>query len=364
MYIDIPLYPGPSSVHKKALEALAKDYMPGRYSEDYKQAYNYICTSIQEMCETKNDVVLLTGEAIQGLWTALRSTLTQNDRVLAIGTGIFGDGFKDMAECFNIEARLVSYPYNTTIGDKELEEIAKAIDEFKPTMITLVHCETPSGTLNPLEGLGALKKEKNVPLFVVDAVSSMGGTPICQDKANIDILIGGSQKCFSCPSDLTILSISPKAWEYIDKVGYIGYDALKPYMGKTNNPELFPYTPHTNGIFALEAVIRAYEEEGFLNVYKRHEEVAQMYREGIKKMGLELYVEKNSIPSPTVTAVCVPEGINWHEKQKEMAKKGLFLGGSLASLDGKVFRIGHMGSQANKNFVDKALCIIEESFVK
>ncbi len=362
MYIELPLYPGPSSVHKKALEALAKDYMPGRYSSEYVDAYQYICKSIKEMCHTENDVVILTGEAIQGLWTALRSTLTKKDKVLAVGTGVFGDGFADMAKCFDIEARLVSFPYNTTIGENELLEIEKAIDEFQPTMITLVHCETPSGTLNPLEGLGALKKKKNVPLFVVDAVSSMGGVPIYADDAYVDILIGGSQKCFSCPSDLTIMAISQTAWNFIDKVNYIGYDALKPYMAIVSEPTKFPYTPHTNGIFALAAVIKAFEDEGFEAVFKRQEEVANMYREGIKRIGLELYVEKNSIPSPTVTAVCVPQNAVWKEKQEAMAQKGLFLGGSLAALENKVFRIGHMGSQANKEYVNKALEIIEEVF--
>ncbi len=362
MYIEAPLYPGPSSTHKAALEALSKDYMPGRYSEDFANAYIYACSAIKKLCNTNNETVLQTGEAIQGLWTALKSTLTKEDKVLSIGTGVFGDGFADMAEAIGCEARLISYPYNTTLHNEQLAEIEKAIDEFKPTMITLVHCETPSGSLNPLEGLGALKKKKNIPLFVVDAVASIGGAPINVDDCNIDILIGGSQKCFSCPSDITTLTISETAWEYIEKVNYIGYDALKPFRGAINNPANLPYTPHASGIFALAAVLKAYEEEGFENIFKRHEEVAKFCRDGIKEIGLQLFVEEGSIPSPTVTAVCVPENVDWAKKHQELVEKGVFLGGSLASLSGKVFRLGHMGTQADKEIVKKALEVLKTVF--
>ncbi len=359
MYICAPLYPGPSSTHKEALKALSRDYYPGRYSEEYANAYKYVCENIKSMCNTQNDVVLLTGEAIMGLWTSLKSTLTANDRVLSIGTGVFGDGFADMARAIGCEAKLLSYPYDTTIQDEQLKEIEEAIDDFKPTMITVVHCETPSGTLNPLAKLGALKKSKNVPLFVVDAVSSMGGTPIHTDDWNIDILIGGSQKCFSCPSDLTILAISPTAWEYIDKVNYIGYDALKQFMGIGYDVQKYPYTPHTSGVFALYAVLHAYNLEGIDNVYKRHEAVALMCRDGIKELGLELYVRSGSIPSPTVTSVYVPQNWIWKEKHNALCEEGVFLGGSYGSLDGTVFRLGHMGTQADPIIIKKALSALK-----
>ncbi len=361
MYTCAPLYPGPTSIHPEALKALSRDYFPARYSLAYAETYEYVCTSIQKICNTKNDVILLTGEAILGLWASLKSTLTTEDRVLAIGTGVFGDGFADMARAIGCEAKLISYPYNSTINNSNLAEIEEAIDSFKPTMITVVHCETPSGTLNPLDKLGELKKKKNVPLLVVDAVSSIGGTPIFADDWNIDILIGGSQKCFSCPADMTILSISSTAWEYIDKVSYVGYEALKPFMGIGYDPQKYPYTPHSSGVYALNSSLHSLELEGYENAFKRHLEVAEMCREGIKEMGLELYVEKGSIPSPTVTAVCVPNHWDWQAKQNQLLEKCTFLGGSLASLSGKVFRLGHMGIQADKIIMKRALEVLKSS---
>ncbi len=366
MYTCAPMYPGPVSIHTEALKALSRDYYPARYDSKFQEAYQYVCTSIQKMSGTKNDVVLATGEGMLALWAALKSSLQAEDKVLAIGTGIFGDGFADMAKALGIEARLLSYPYDETINTSHLKEIEDAIDEFKPTMITFVHCETPSGTLNPLEQIGAIKKKKNVPLLVVDAVASMGGVPIDADECNIDILLGGSQKCLSCPPDMSILTISPKAWEYIDKVNYVGYEALKPFMNMGYDAKKYPYTPNSTGVFALEASIKAMEIEGFENVFKRHKEVSLYCQQAIKEMGLKLFPKEGAISSPTVTAVYIPEKflMNFEQIQAIAKDNGVFLGGSLGSLHNKVFRIGHMGTQADLTLVMKALNVIEENFTR
>ena len=109
-------------------------------------------------------------------------------------------------------------------------------------MITVVHCETPSGTLNPLAELGQVKKELGVPLLYVDAVSSIGGAPVLTDEWNIDLCLGGSQKCLSSLADMAFLAVSDAAWEIIDQVGYVGYCALKPFR-TAQTEHYFPYTP-------------------------------------------------------------------------------------------------------------------------
>ncbi len=366
MYICAPMYPGPVSIHREALKALSRDYYPARYDKNFSLAYEYVCSSVQELAGTKNDVVLATGEGMLALWAALKSCLQKDDRVLAIGTGIFGDGFADMADAIGAKSRLLSFGYDETINTSHLKEIEKAIDEFKPTMITLVHCETPSGTLNPLEEIGQLKKKKNVPLFVVDAVASLGGVPINADDCNIDILLGGSQKCFSCPPDMSILTISPTAWEYIDKVNYIGYEALKPFMNIGYDATKYPYTPNSSGVFALEASIKAMQIEGFDNVFKRHVEVSKYCQEEITKMGLKLFPKKEAISSPTVTAVYIPEHLlmSFDQMQNTAKENGVFLGGSFGQLHNKIFRIGHMGTQADLTLLKKTLNVIEENFCK
>ncbi len=364
MYTCAPMYPGPTSLNSQALMALAKDYSPARYSKEYEEKYAYSCKCLQEICETENDIILATGEAMMGLWTALKSCLVKNDKVLTIGTGIFGDGFADMALSLGCEVKKLSFPYDTTITKENLSQIEKAIDEFKPKMITVIHCETPSGTLNPLDELGALKKKKNVPLLVVDAVASMGGARICADACNIDILIGGSQKCFSCPPDLTIMAISKEAWKIIDSVNYVGYDAIKPFMGIGYDVKKYPYTPNSQGIYALAASLQALKSEGYDNVYKRHLDSSLECIKNIEELGLKLYPLQGAISSPTVTAVYIPENIDWEFMHAKVKENGVFLGGSYGSLEGKVFRIGHMGSQANAVLLKKTFDALKEFLEK
>ncbi len=358
MYTCSPMYPGPVSVHQEVLKVISKDYSPARYSKEYEEMYAYVCNSIQNIAGTKNDVVLATGEAMLGLWTALKSCLKAGDKVLCVGNGVFGDGFADMAKALQLETRLISFPYDTTFTTENIKEVEKVIDEFKPTMITAVHCDTPSGTLNPLAELGELKKRKNVPLLVVDAVASIGGVPIFADDWNIDILLGGSQKALSCPPDMTIMTISPTAWEYIDKVSYVGYEALKPFMGIGFDVKKYPYTPNTQGVYALGTILKVMENEGYENVFKRHEEVALICREGIKEIGLKLYPKENAVSSPTCTAIYIPDGKDWAKMHEDIKEEGVFLGGSYGSLSGTVFRLGHMGTQANTVLMQRALEVL------
>ncbi len=124
---------------------------------------------------TRNDVVIMTGEGMLALWSGLKSCLAPGDRVLSLVTGVFGDGIGDMAASLGCEVRKVTFAFNETIH--EMDRVEAAVREFRPHMITAVHCETPSGTLNPIEGLGDLKRQYGVPLLYVDAVASLGGPP-------------------------------------------------------------------------------------------------------------------------------------------------------------------------------------------
>ena len=135
-----------------------------------------------------------------------------------MATGVFGYGIGEMAQSLGADVKTVGFSYDETIND--MARIEAAIAEFKPRMITAVHCETPSGTLNPLAELGRLKERCGVPLFYVDAVSSIGGAPVKADEWRIDLCLGGSQKCLSAPPATSFLSVSEAAWEIAEAVGY------------------------------------------------------------------------------------------------------------------------------------------------
>ena len=353
----IPMVPGPVSVPPQILKAYQIDFGSGDLEPEFLELYNRTETDLQKLLGTKQSVVIQTGEGMIALWGALKSCLLPGDRVLSIATGVFGHGIADMAKSLGAVVKTYDFPYNQTICD--WENIEKAIIEFNPKMITAVHCETPSGTLNPVERLGELKFRHQVPLLYVDAVASVGGAPVLADAWHIDLALGGSQKCLSVPPAMAFLSVSQRAWEIIEEVNYLGYDALKPFQN-AQETFYFPYTPYWHGMAALNAGAELILEEGLENSIARHAEVAAHCRQRIEDMGLSLFVEKGAIPSPTVTAVNMPENMPWGELNAALRRRGMVVGGSYGPLHEKVFRLGHMGSQAEMKLVNQALDVLEE----
>jgi len=354
----IPMVPGPVSVPPDVLAAMNVDYASADLEQDFLELYNQTEAGLQKIIGTKNKIAIQSGEGMLALWGALKSCLKPGDHVLTIGTGVFGYGIGDMARSIGAQVRTIGLPYDETISD--WSEVEKNIIEFHPKMITAVHCETPSGTLNPMEGLGRLKREYQVPLVYVDAVASMGGTPVLTDEWGIDLLLGGTQKALSAPPNLAFVAISETAWQIIEEVDYPGYDALKPFRTAQQN-FYFPYTPYWHGMAALHAATQRILNEGLPQVFERHERAATVCREGIQQLGLSLYPASDAIPSPTVTAVKVPEAISWAELDARFRQHGLGAGGSYGPLAGKVFRLGHMGVQADENLVHQALAAIQAS---
>lgn len=352
----VPMVPGPVKVPAEILQAYLTDYGSADLEPEYLTLYRQTEADLQQIFATQNSVVIMTGEGMLALWGALKSCLIPGDRVLVVGTGVFGYGMGDMARSIGAEVHTVGFGYDETMH--HWEEIEQAIVEFKPKMITAVHCETPSGTLNPLAELGALKLKHHVPLLYVDAVASAGGVPVLADDWQVDLLLCGSQKVLSVPPAMAMVAVSPHAWEIIEQVNYPGYDALLPYQTAPQTG-YFPYTPYWQGLAALYAGTRRLLAEGLEHSFARHNEVAAFCRQGIEALGLSLFPASDAIPSPTVTAVKVPESILWPEFDRRLRQRGLVVGGSYGPLAGKVFRLGHMGSQADTALVSQALAIIE-----
>lgn len=353
----IPMVPGPVRVSEEVLKEYLVDYGSADLEPEYLDLYNRTEANLQKIFATKNKIAIQTGEGMLGLWGAMKSCLLPGDRVLSIATGVFGYGFADMAKSLEANVRTIALPYNETIYN--WAEIEKAIGDYQPKMITVVHCETPSGTLNPLDELGRLKRKYSVPLLYVDVVASLGGTPVLTDQWSIDLALGGTQKCLSVPPDMAFVAVSEAAWEIIDRVNYSGYDALKPYFTAQAN-FYFPYTPYWQGTAALYKATEMLLSEGLENSYNRHLAVAEYCRQGLVKIGLQLFPAPDAIPSPTVTAVNVPENISWPDLDARFRHHGLVVGGSYGPLTGKVFRLGHMGTQADQELVSQALDVIQK----
>jgi aspartate aminotransferase-like enzyme len=352
----IPMVPGPVKVPQQVLDAMQVNYGSGDLEPEFLELYNQTEEALKKIYGTRSTMVIQTGEGMLALWSALKSMIKPGDRVFSVSTGVFGFGIGEMARSIGADVRIFELPFDQTIG--ALDAIEAQIADFKPKMITAVHCETPSGTLNPLAGLGALKEKYNVPLFYVDAVASAGGAPVLADVWKIDLCLGGSQKALAVPPSLSFLTVSERAWEIAAQVGYQGYDALLPF--KTAQKDFyFPYTPDWQGIAGLFAGAQLLLEEGLENVFARHASASAECQRRIQNMGLALYPQAGAVNSPTVTAVKVPEQINWAELDRRFRKEGLVVGGSYGPLANKVFRLGHMGPQAEPAMVKAALDVIE-----
>jgi len=351
----IGLVPGPVSVPQDIRDIYTIDFGSADLEEDFFETYEEAGNLLKEVLSTENDVVIMSGEGMLALWAALKSTLSSGSKVLAVSNGVFGSGVADMARSLGCDVREVKFDYDRV---PDIDVIRSEALDFKPFMITAVHCETPSGVLNPVESIGKVAREVGA-LFYVDFVSSACGVEVLVDRWNIDLGLLGSQKALSLPPDLAMVTVSERAWDAIALRGYDGYDALLPWRYGPKNREL-PYTHNWHAVAALVKSASKLLEEGLKNVYMRHESVSAYCIGRIMDMGLKLFPRDEAYCSPTVTAVYVPSGWSWKELDGELRERGVVFGGSYGILKDKVFRIGHMGSQADLDLVSRALDILED----
>jgi aspartate aminotransferase-like enzyme len=351
----LSLIPGPTTVPLSVREAYLIDFGSGDLEPAFFDLYRANCSLLQEFLHTTDQIVILSGEGMVALWGALKSTVKTGDRVLAISSGIFGDGFEQMAAACGAETRLLKGPPGDT---PSLDQIRDAILSFRPTLVTVVHVETPSAIQNDISAIGSIVHEVG-GLLLVDFVASAGGCPLEVSAWGIDLGLLGSQKVLSIIPDLSVVSVSEAAWKVIEQVNYRGYDALKGFRNALEIGE-FPYTPNWHSHEALNRSLKLLKEEGFENVVKRHEKVAAFTRAKVRELGLKLYPVRDEIAASTVTGIWMPDGWEWPKLNAALRAKGLALGGSYEYLSGKIFRIGHMGTQAQIPLVEKALAILKE----
>ena len=404
----IGLIPGPVSIPENVRRVWLNDFASSDLEEEFFALYHENQILIQKLLRTKNDVVITSGEAMSILWASLKCTLKPGEKILAVSSGLFGSGFADMARAFGAIAETCEFPYDEVPEPEKVYEHAK---KFRPKVITAVHCETPSGTLTPcLAEIGKIAREFEA-LFVVDFVSSAGGCELDVDACKIDIGLLGSQKVLSLTPSLSISTISPRAWQIINDVNYSGYEAFADWR-EVPEKKFMPYTHDWHSMKALNISLENIMNEGIARhseavklcqdweceneldffphkgaiarhseavklcqdleheneldcfpheaIIAKHSEAAKLCRDLGREIGLELFPKSEDYCSPTVTAFYVPKKFTWQEFNERLRARGLAVGGNYGSLAGKVFRIGHMGSQADNDLVKRGMKIIRE----
>ncbi len=354
-HYPIGLIPGPVSIPAPVRAAYGLDFGSSDLEEEFFALYSRCEAGLQQLLGTQNQIAIQSGEGMLALWGALKSVLQPGDRVLAVATGLFGYGIGEMAAQLGAEVETIGFGYDD-IADPD--QVRAAARRFRPTLITAVHCETPSGTLNPLNAIGAISREVDA-LYYVDFVASAGGSPVEVDAAQIDLGLLGSQKVLSLMPDLAMVSVSERAWARAATVNYVGYDALLPWQ-RAIADRYMPYSHNWQAMAGLQASIDSLLAEGLDQVYARHAMVAAYCRQRLQAMGIKLWPRSEAIAAPTVTAAHLPEGWSWQAFDQALRAEGMAVGGNYGPLAGKVFRIGHMGVQANQALVAQGMDTIAE----
>lgn len=358
---NIPLVPGPVRIAPATLAAYGHDYPSADLEPEFVALYRETAARLGQIMRTRNQVVIALGEAMVVLWGTMKSALGPGDRVLAVNSGLFGGGFAEMARVTGAEARTVDFPFDEA---PDPDRVAEAALAFAPTLVTMVHCETPCGTLTPVEAVGQrLREVAPDALFVVDAVASIGGAPLDTDAAGIDFCLLGTQKCLATVPDLGIVAVSERGWAKVERVGYAGYDALAPFRHAADR-RYFPYTHSWHAVAALNTACGALLDEGLDAAHARHARVAQRWRDAIREMGLILFPRREADCSPTVTAIRVPDDLGWPALDGRLRERGMAVGGNYGELAGKVFRIGHMGAQATDDLFERGAAVLREALAR
>lgn len=342
--------PGPTAVPPEVREAMARQQPNPNIDVEFRERYEQLCENLQEIYDTSHDVIVPGGEGILGLEAAIASLVAPGDRVLCLSNGIYGDGFAGFVDDYDGESELISAPYDEGYDLGAIETALVAADEAgEPfSVATMVHCETPTGTLNDLGPVLDLLDEYDV-LSVVDAVSSLGGTPVPTDQ--IDVCLGASQKCFSTPPGLTTAAVSNQAWDAMeDRASTSLYTNLLPWRDVSDG---FPYTHLDANVAALDTAVSMHLDEGVQAVFGRHEAAAERCRQRGAELGLDIYPDE-SRSSPTVTAFHLPGQAETIQQRLE-EEHDLILATSLGDLADDILRVGHMGYNADVEKVDRVM---------
>jgi aspartate aminotransferase-like enzyme len=259
--------------------------------------------------------------------------------VLAVANGYFGERLATIASRFGAQVRRLDFPWGQPADP---DAVSQALDEDPSIKAVLfVHNETSTGVTNPLARLCEVVRGFD-KLLVVDGISSLGSLEFRVDDWGIDVAITASQKGWMAPPGLAMLSFSPRAWEAHATATmprfYWDVEVARRFLEKGQTP----FTPAVSTFYAMLASLELMAEEGQQRIIDRHQEVADAVRQGVKGLGLSLFPPEGSA-SNTVSAIRVPEGVEAKQLLGLLAQKDIILSGGQGQLDGRIFRIGHLG---------------------
>lgn len=344
--------PGPTNVPDRILRAMAAPTMDHRGPE-FGRIARGVLEDVKKVFKCAGPVIIYPSSGTGAWEAALTNTLTQGDKVLMFETGHFATLWQDMAQRLGLDAEFVPGDWRHGASPEVVEATLAADREHKIKAVCVVHNETSTGVTSRIgEIRKAMDRTKHPALLFVDTISSLASIDYRHDEWGVDVTVGCSQKGLMLPPGLGFNAISEKALKISEKGGYPRSYWRWDTMIGPNKTGYFPSTPATNLLYGLREAIDMLLEEGLDNVFARHARHAEATRRAVRTWGLEIQCQDEREYSGVLTAVRMPDGHNADAFRKTVLEHfDMSLGNGLSKLQGKVFRIGHLG-----DFNDLTLC--------
>lgn len=345
--------PGPSDVNPRILEAMSRPTI-GHLDPQFVGLMDEMKELLQYAFQTRNELTMpVSAPGSAGMETCFVNLVEPGDKVIVCRNGVFGMRMTENVERCGGKAILVDDEWGKPVDPARLEEALKANPDAK--IVAFVHAETSTGAQSDAKTLCALARKYDC-LTIVDAVTSLGGTPIKVDEWGIDAIYSGTQKCLSSTPGLSPVSFNARALEKIknrsSKVQswFLDLNLVMGYWG-SGTKRAYHHTAPINALYGLHEALVILQEEGLENAWQRHAYQHGALRAGFEAMGLKFIVDE-SCRLPQLNSVTIPEGVDDAAVRTRLLNEyNLEIGAGLGVLAGKVWRVGLMGFASNQKNV-------------
>ncbi|MFC2012868.1 pyridoxal-phosphate-dependent aminotransferase family protein [Chloroflexota bacterium] len=358
----ILLGPGPSNVHPRVQRAMAAPLV-GHLDPYIFTVMDSTLTLLRSAFKTKNELTLpISGTGSAGMDAALVNFLEPGDVAVIGVAGFFGERMVQNAQRCGATVIRVDAEWGKVLEPEAIEAALKSQKKVK--LLAMVHAETSTGILQPITDMAKLAKKYGA-LFLIDAVTSLGGHELAIDDWGVDICYSGSQKCIGCPPGLAPITVSPAALDSAKsrtcKVPsfYLDVQELAAYWC-AGTPKAYHHTGPINLFYAFHEALAMIIEEGLEARIQRHERNGSALKAGLEAMGMTLHAQEGHRLSP-LTSVRIPEGIeDMKIRQRLLNEFNIEIGGGLGKLKGNIWRIGLMGYSSSEQNVLLVLYALEK----
>ncbi len=355
------LGPGPSQVSPRVLEALARPTV-GHLDPDFLTLMDRMRRMLCQVFGTANELTLaVSGTGSAGMEACVVNLIEPGDEMIVCVAGVFGGRMRDVAERCGAKVHVIEVPWGETV---EPAAVAATLEAHPATKVVgIVHAETSTGAHQLLTEISRLVHDADA-LFLVDAVTSLGGLELRVDEWRIDACYSGTQKCLSCPPGLAPVTFSPAAVSVIDsrrapvQSWYLDMSMIGRYWG---TERVYHHTAPINMSYGLYEALRIVLEEGLEARHQRHLRNHRALRAGLEAMGLE-YIPKRSLT--TLNAVHVPAGVDdARVRHRLLQEYGIEIGAGLGPFAGKAWRVGLMGESSRRRNVVLMLAALQSLLI-